>query len=151
MLQQIETDNVGGLIMLAILYMIITFGIFGTVLMMLAERWREFGVMVAVGMQKVRLGFVVIFEMILMGLLGIVAGIIASLPIVWYYNVNPIRLKGELAEMMESYGMEPVMPMALRSDLYINQSLIVIMLVIIALIYPVYTIFRINVIKALRG
>lgn len=36
--QQIEGDNIGGIIMLAILYLIVAFGIFGTVLMMTMEK-----------------------------------------------------------------------------------------------------------------
>ncbi len=42
LVQQIEGDNIGGLIMLAILYMIVGFGVFGTVQMMTAERRKEF-------------------------------------------------------------------------------------------------------------
>ena len=46
-LQQIESDNFFGLIIIAILYLVIGFGIFGTVLMMVMERRREFSVMLA--------------------------------------------------------------------------------------------------------
>ena len=52
LLQMIETDNAGGVIMISILYLVIAFGIFGTVLMMTNERMREFSVMISVGMQK---------------------------------------------------------------------------------------------------
>ncbi|MCD4834485.1 MAG: ABC transporter permease, partial [Bacteroidales bacterium] len=49
--QFIESDKAGGIVMKAILYIVIGFGIFGTIIMMVAERKRELGVMVAVGMQ----------------------------------------------------------------------------------------------------
>jgi ABC-type lipoprotein release transport system permease subunit len=52
LINQIEADSGSGMIMIAILYMVIAFGIFGTELMMTAERKREFGVLVAIGMQK---------------------------------------------------------------------------------------------------
>ena len=43
--QMITADNVGGLIMAFILYVIVCFGMFGTVLMMTEERMYEFGVL----------------------------------------------------------------------------------------------------------
>lgn len=150
LVQQIESDNGGGLIMIGILYMIVAFGIFGTVLMMTAERRREFGVMIAVGMQKYKLGIIVTYEMIMVGLLAIVFGILASIPIIqWYYH-NPIQLTGDLAKTMESYGMEAVMPMAWQADIFLIQTLIVLVLVAVAIFYPIYSITRIKVIKALR-
>ena len=51
---QIEADRAGGVFMKAILYMIIAFGIFGTVMMMIAERRREMGVVIAIGMQRTK-------------------------------------------------------------------------------------------------
>lgn len=53
--QQIEGDNKSGLLFLAILYVIIFFGIYGTVQMMISERTKEFGVMVAIGMKRRKL------------------------------------------------------------------------------------------------
>ena len=52
LVQQIQGDSQTGIATLAMLYFIIFFGIFGTVLMMIAERTREFGVLIAIGMQK---------------------------------------------------------------------------------------------------
>ena len=44
MVQSIEADNVGGIIMLGILYIVIGFGVFGTIMMMTMERRKEFAV-----------------------------------------------------------------------------------------------------------
>jgi hypothetical protein len=41
--QQIQTDNIGGQIMLGILHLIVGFGIFGTIVMMTNERIRVRG------------------------------------------------------------------------------------------------------------
>jgi len=48
---QMDADNKSGMIMIGILYLVITFGVFRTVLMMTAERRREFEVLVSSGMQ----------------------------------------------------------------------------------------------------
>ena len=55
--QLIESDRGSGIIMLGILYMVIAFGMFSVVLMMVKERTREFGVVHAVGMQKSKLSY----------------------------------------------------------------------------------------------
>lgn len=151
LVQQIESDNASGWLLLLILYIIILFGVFGTVMMMIAERKREFGVMIAVGMHKFKLAIIVTLEMMFIGLLGLLAGIAGSLPLVYYYHINPIRLTGELAQSIESYGLEPIMPLAWQADYYGNQTIIVAVIVIIAVLYPIYSITRIQAVKAIRG
>ena len=151
LVQQIESDNASGWLMLLILYLIILFGVFGTVMMMVAERKREFGVMIAVGMHKFKLAIVVTLEMLFIGFLGLLAGIVGSMPLIYYYHINPVQLTGELAGTMESFGIEPVMPLAWQIEYYGNQTLIVAAIVIIAVIYPIYSITRINPVKAIRG
>jgi ABC-type lipoprotein release transport system permease subunit len=151
LVQQIEGDNVGGLVMLAILYMVVGFGVFGTVQMMTAERRKEFGVMVAVGMQKLRLGGVLIAEMVFIGLLGTISGIILAIPIVYSLFKNPIRLTGEMAETIIEYGMEPIMPTAWEADYFFSQAGIVLIIVCVAVFFPIMAVTKLKVSKALRA
>ena len=150
-LRQIEADNQSGLISLGLLYLIIGFGVFGTVLMMTAERKREFGVMIAIGMQKTKLLIIVTLEMIFIGIIGILAGIVGSIPIIYWFHIHPIMLTGEMAASIENYGIEPVMPFAWESGFFINQSFVVILIVMAAAFYPIFSITRIKVNKALRA
>ena len=117
--------------MLGILYLIKAFVNFSTVLMMTAERQREFGVMIAVGMQKLKLAGIVVIELIFIGILGTVSGMLASIPGIIIGHNNPVRLLGELAESMESFGMEPVMPFALIDTYFFNQALVVIVIILV--------------------
>jgi putative ABC transport system permease protein len=149
--QQIESDNAGGLIMLGMLYLIIGFGVFGTVQMMTAERRREFGVVIAVGMQKRRLGTILSLEMLIMGFIGIFGGILLSIPVVWFGYVYPIKLTGQMAESIIQYGMEPIMPMAWETGYFINQALIGLLIVSAAVIFPVWNVTRLRVTKALKS
>lgn len=151
LVQYIKADNASGLIFLMILYLVIAFGVFGTVVMMTAERKKEFGVMIALGMQKYRLAFVTILEMIIIGILGILSGVLLSIPILaWYYH-HPIPLTGEYASIVEIYGMEPVMCFAFQPDFFIAQSLVVMGIVLAATMYPFITILRMNVIRSIRS
>jgi ABC-type lipoprotein release transport system permease subunit len=151
LINQMEADNKSGGIMIAILYMVIAFGIFGTVLMMTIERKREFGVLVAVGMQKSRLAAIVSLEMVYIGLLGIMSGIAVAFPAIVIGLHNPIRLSGEYAKVYESYGMEPVMPFMPVDYYFLWQSVIVALIVGIAILYPIRKIFKMKLVNSLKA
>ena len=151
MINQMDADSKSGMVMIAILYLVIAFGIFGTVLMMTAERRREFGVLVAVGMQKTKLAAIVTIEMIYIGLMGIGSGIILALPAIFYGYYHPIRFTGEMAKMYEDYGMEPVMPFMPVDWYFMWQSVVVTIIVFIAIIYPVRKIQKMEVVSSLKA
>jgi len=151
MINQMDADSKSGMIMIAILYLVIAFGIFGTVLMMTAERRREFGVLIALGMQKTKLAAIVTIEMIYIGLMGIGSGIILALPAVFYGYYHPIRFTGEMAKMYEDYGMEPVMPFMPVDWYFMWQSVVVAIIVFIAIIYPVRKIQKMEVVSSLKA
>lgn len=150
LLQLSQGDNVAGIFLLSLLYFITGFGVFGTVLMMTNERKREFGVMIAVGMQKSRLKFIVVIEMIIIGLIGIISGIIASIPIIVTGYHFPVKLGRDFAIMMEDYNLEPQLPMAWFDYYYLNQTIVVLAIVIIASILPIYRIGKIKITNAIK-
>lgn len=151
LVNQMEADNRSGMIMIGVLYLVIAFGVFGTVLMMMAERRREFGMLVSIGMKKRKLAKVLSFEMLFIGFLGVAAGVIASLPLVYYGHYHPLRFTGEFARMYEDYGFEAVMPTLLPDTFYIGQIVVVLIILAIAIAFSTRKIFRLNVINALRA
>ncbi len=151
LVQQIQSDAAGGYIMLGMLYLIIGFGVLGTLIMMTTERRKEFGVMIAIGMQKKKLGLILTIEMLMMGAVGIIAGVIGSLPVIAYLVKTPIRFTGESAKMFEIYGFEPIMPAKLELSYFLAQSSVVLVIFILAIIYPVNSVMKLKEIKALRS
>ncbi|MFN8242228.1 MAG: FtsX-like permease family protein, partial [Bacteroidales bacterium] len=151
LINQMDADSKSGTVMIFILYLVIAFGIFGTVLMMTAERKREFGVLVAIGMQKSKLASVVVIEMLYVGFLGIVSGVALALPAIFYGHYNPIRFSGSIGKMYEDYGMEAVMPFMLPDTYILWQSVVVAIIILIALIYPVRKIMRMKVVNSLKA
>jgi ABC-type lipoprotein release transport system permease subunit len=149
--QQIQGDNQTGIVMLGVLYFIIFFGIFGTVLMMVSERKREFGVLVAIGMQKGKLKRIISIEMLFLGAIGLACGLIASVPLILYFYYFPITLTGDLANMMEDWGWEAVMPTAWFGPYFYWQAVIIALMVFLATIYPLRKIDKLKEIEALRS
>jgi ABC-type lipoprotein release transport system permease subunit len=151
LVQQIQGDSQTGIATLTMLYFIIFFGIFGTVLMMITERTREFGVLISIGMQRSHLKRIVTFEMILLGTLGLIAGLLASSPVILYFYYNPIVLKGDIGKMMEDYGWDAIMPTAWFGPYFYWQAVVVGIMVILATLYPLRKISKLKEIEALRS
>lgn len=151
LVQQLDADDKGGIIMIGILYLVIAFGVFGTVLMMTAERRREFGVLVAIGMQKTKMAGVMVYEMFYIGLLGIMAGVAIALPAIIYGYHHPIHFPSKLAKMWEEYGFEPVLAFQWIDKYFISQSLVVAIIVLVAVTYPVIKINKMKEVNALKA
>ncbi|MBK7873225.1 MAG: ABC transporter permease [Saprospiraceae bacterium] len=143
-------DSAGNYIVYFILYLIIAFGIFGTILMMTKERSYEFGVLVSIGMRRLRLSTTVWLEVIMLGLLGAVAGILCSIPIVLYFRDNPIQFSGSYAAAMERYGFEPIFPATFNPNIFITQAIIVLILTALLALYPLFKIGKLKPVEAMR-
>lgn len=150
LLQAIKLDEVSNGIFIYILYMIIGFGIFGTVLMMTAERQKEFGMMLSLGMKRSTLQFITWLEVSLLSIVGIVCAWIISFPLVYAFHLNPIRLEGEMAKSYEMFGMEPIIPVGLDTSVFTSQGIIVLIITTIITIYPMILIKRLKLIQAIR-
>ncbi|SMO80990.1 ABC-type transport system, involved in lipoprotein release, permease component [Saccharicrinis carchari] len=147
--QMIEGDKGQGIIMKGILYILIGFGIFSTVIMMIAERRKELGVMVAVGMNKLKLAKVLFYETMLIGAVGVASGFAVSVPVVWWMVRNPLPLTGEMADVYEQFGMEPAIYFGNDPMVFWGQILIVFGITLLVSIYPLSKILRLKVTRAL--
>ena len=150
LVEYIETDNASGLIMIFVIYMVIGFGILGTILMMTLERTHEFGMLMAVGMKRSILGFVTVIESVMLSFVGVIGGVLLGIPVMLYFHAYPIQLSGSLAEATASYGFEPIFPVSLDPMIFIWQAITVLIIALIADIYPLWRISRLSAVKAMR-
>ncbi|SMD33030.1 ABC-type transport system, involved in lipoprotein release, permease component [Reichenbachiella faecimaris] len=150
-LSGIESDNFFGKIMISILYMVIGFGLFGTILMMTMERKKEFSIMIAIGMRRTKLLTQVILESIMIAGLGALAGLMISFPVVYFYYLNPIPVPEESAEMYRQMNMEPILQISIKPDYMLLQFAIVLGVSIVASIIPLNNILKFNIVDIIRG
>ena len=149
--QSVEINNAGTVLMLAILYIVIGFGIFGTVMMMTLERIREFGILTAVGMQRRRLTGVTVLEALMISLGGALIGLLAGYPVLLYFHLHPIALTGTYAEAMLVYGLEPILPVSMATINFVIQGGVAVVFGLLSSLYPVVVIHRLAPVKAMRG
>ena len=148
--QHIETDTGNARYVQGVLYMLICFGIFGTLLMMMVERRYEMGMLVAIGMQKIKLMLLLAIESVLTVFAGCLLGIIASIPVVYYFNRNPIKIGGDTAATYQRFGFEPIFPTAVDASIFIRQGIIVLIIGLILSIYPMAKAMFLNPVMAMK-
>jgi ABC-type lipoprotein release transport system permease subunit len=148
--QLIDGKLAGGNFVKGIFYMILGFIIFSTMVMMMYERRKELGIMVAIGMQKSSLSVVVFFEIILISILGTILGLAAGYYLTSWLNIHPIALKGEMARSVEEYGFEPFIFFSKNVEIFYWQPIVVFCLTLVIYLFPFISIRRMKIIKAIR-
>jgi putative ABC transport system permease protein len=125
-----QLRQLGMSIIKLVLYLIMGFSIFGAIVIINQERMKEYRVMTAIGMKKVRLARMIVLEMLFIASLGLVFGLFLSLPVVLVWHYNPLPITGELAELMARFNVEPVIQMSLNRSIFIQSSMFVFLLTI---------------------
>lgn len=148
--QHIETDSENIKYIFGILYLLICFGIFGTILMMMEERKFELGMLVAIGMKKTRLIILLLIESVFTVFSGCVLGLFFSVPLVYYLKVNPVKLGGEAAKAYEQFGFEAIFPASTNFSIFLEQGLIVLAIGILISLYPVFKIIFLDPINSMK-
>lgn len=138
--QHIESDTRSMKYIQGILYLLVSFGIFGTLLMMMVERKYELGMLVAIGMNKTKLSLIIIIESVLTVMGGCLLGLLASIPIIYYFNKKPLVMGGEIAVIYERFGFEAVFPTSTNAAIFYNQGFTVLIIGLLLSLYPVYKI-----------
>ncbi|TYP91985.1 ABC-type transport system, involved in lipoprotein release, permease component [Fodinibius salinus] len=151
LVQSIEADRGSGYIILGVLYMVVGFGILGTVLMMVTERTYEFGIMLSVGTPQGKLARILSIEILFIAMLGSAIGILLSLPITWYFHLNPIQLTGDMAVVTESYGLQPIIPFSVEPSIFLSQALVIFIITLSFSLIPVIKASNINPVEAMRS
>jgi ABC-type lipoprotein release transport system permease subunit len=149
--QSIQVDNASGIIMLAILYIVIAFGVFGTIMMMVSERAKEFAILISVGMKRQRLLLVLALETLMVSFIGVITGILCSIPIISYLVYNPIHLTGEAAEIYDQLSIEPILAFSAQPSIFLSQALVVLIIALVTILYPLLFLRQLDPAKTIRG
>ena len=148
--QAMEFDRIGDWFFLWTLIIIVTFGILNTVLMSVTERFREFGVSLAIGMHPKKLVALVFIETGFLSTIGIVAGCLLGQTVNMYLAANPIELTGEFAALYEEYGILPQIVSAGRITITLTVAGLIAFFLFLSTLYPAYKVSRLEPLKGIR-
>ncbi len=149
--QMIVLDDAGMYVMLAILVVVVGFGILNTILMAVLERKRELGVVLALGLRPRAIFRIVYLESLLLAVLGLAIGLAIALPLILWLQANPVPLEGEAAAALELFGIEAEMTWKLKPLNPIGSILTILGVAIVAALYPAIKASRGRPVDALRS
>ncbi len=132
-----------------IILLALCFGIINTMLMVIMERVRELGMLMAIGMNRLRVFTMIMLETVYLSLTGGITGIIIGYLISKYLGRTGVNLffwKDAFAEIGYSSLVYPV----IDSKTMLVTSLMVIMAGIISSLYPAYKALKLNPSEAIR-
>ncbi len=92
--QSIELDRIGGQLVYAAILVLVSFSVINTFLMIVFERKREFGMLLAIGMKPGLIMRQVLSEAFFMWLVGFALGAVLSIAATWYLMIEGIPLAG---------------------------------------------------------
>ncbi|MDH5598441.1 MAG: FtsX-like permease family protein [Cyclobacteriaceae bacterium] len=136
-------------IILWIIMLALLFGIVNTMLMAVLERTREIGMLMAIGMNRLRVFGMVMLETTFIMLIGGPLGIFLAYSTVTYFGHVGIDL-GIIGQAMEQMGYATVIYPTLESEHYYNVIFQVVIVAIIGSLYPAKKALKLNPIEAIR-
>jgi putative ABC transport system permease protein len=133
-----------GIILFALL-----FGITNTMLMSVMERVREFGVLMAVGMKRSRVFFMIIMETISLSFIGGIIGLILALILIQYFASVGINLSA-FTEGLSQWSLGTRLYTSLPFSFYPPIVIMILVTAVISAFYPALKAIKLKPATAIR-
>jgi putative ABC transport system permease protein len=128
----------------------VSFGLLNTILMSVLERVNELGVLMAIGMKRIKVFSMVVIETTLLSILGGSFGLLLSYLMVNLLNINGIDMSGAGGAGLEEFGYSSIVFLEVPSGLYFDVGVLVVVFAIFASIYPAWKAIRLAPAQAVR-
>ena len=146
----VELGGVMVIIITMIIMAALAFGILNTMLMALFERMREIGMLISIGMSKIRVFSTIMFESVMLTLTGTVAGFVLAWGTIRYLSGSGLNLE-MFADGAAQLGWDHVIYPELTPSEYVIILSVVILITLMASVYPAIKGIRINPLEAAKN
>ena len=136
-------------VLILIILLALTFGIVNVMLMAIIERTRELGMLMAIGMNRKRVFFMIMIETIFMSVTGAIFGVILSIGTIALTARHGINFAG-WAEGLESFGYSAHVYPVVETAFYIILGIMVIIAASLASVWPARKALRLQPADAIR-
>jgi putative ABC transport system permease protein len=138
------------ILMMVIILAALGFGIVNTMLMVVLERVKELGMLMAVGMNKRKVFLMIILESVLLCLTGALGGMAFSAGIISLAGHRGIDLTSFAQQGLEAWGFSAIMYPSLTAQFYLVVGLLVVITGVAASAWPAWKALKLNPADALR-
>ncbi len=146
----VETVDITSYIIIGIILIALAFGIINTMLMSILERTREIGMMMALGMNQLKLFILVWLETLFLTLSGLPFGVIFAFLLSNYVEKYGITYGQGSEEMMRNFGFSGMIYTEFPYEKVGMIILFVISTAFISCLYPAIRALKLNPMEALR-
>jgi putative ABC transport system permease protein len=144
-----EVTDIYMLFFVGIILFGLLFGITNTMLMSVLDRVREFGVLMAIGMKRKRIFWLVMLETIILSLTGAIVGIVIAMIGIDITSRTGINLS-IVAEGLSSYGISSMLYPFIPTRMYFEIAILVILTALGAAVYPGIKATKLNPASSIR-
>lgn len=146
-------QDVSEVLFLGIIFFIAGFGVLNTMLMAVFERTREIGVMMALGLQRIKVIQVIVIESILLAALASLIGMVMGAAINYYLSVQGVDLSGGTGEPLQMMGInfDPIMYVSMQLEAYWTPVIGLFLIAMVSALWPAYRASKLNPVDAIRS
>ncbi|MEP4533638.1 MAG: FtsX-like permease family protein [Cyclobacteriaceae bacterium] len=137
-------------ILMVIIMLALVFGIVNTMLMAVLERMKELGMLMAVGMSKIRVYLLVLLETVFLGLIGSPIGLGLGFLTIKRLQQTGIDLTA-YSEGLEAFGYNSILYPYLEPERYIQIVIAVFITAFVGAIYPAWKAIKLRPVEALHS
>ncbi|MDE2753692.1 MAG: ABC transporter permease, partial [Gemmatimonadota bacterium] len=138
-------------ILFMIVYLAIAILLINATLMAVFERIRELGLLKAVGLSPTRVVGLILWEGLFQAMLAAAAGLILSVPVLFYVTrvgINLAALGGQVS--ISGIGLDPVMRGIVNPTIVVGPLSTMFVIVLLSMLYPALKAARIKPVEAMR-
>lgn len=137
-------------IFIGIILLALAFGIINTMLMAVMERTRELGMLMSIGMGRMKVFGMIMLETIFLTIVGAPLGLLAGWGFTKYFGKAGIDLS-QFEQGLDSFGMSSMVFPNLPSTYYLEVLIMVVVTALLAAIYPARRALKLNPAEAVRA
>ncbi len=137
-------------IFMGIILLALTFGIVNTMLMAVLERKREIGMLLSVGMDRRKVFAMIMLETLFLAMIAAPLGVLLSIWTIEYFGLQGIDLSS-VGKGLQSFGMDSRVYTTLPAVLYLNITLMTLIVALIAALVPARRALQLNPAEAVKA
>lgn len=143
--------KMAGVIYMVIFMLALIFGIINTMMMAVLERVRELGMLMSVGMNKVKVFLMIVVETLLLAIVAAPIGLLLGYLTTSYFHKTGINLFFYSEEGMKQFGMDKFIYPNVYTDTYLQLVIAVSLTALLGSLYPAWKAVNLRPVEAIRG